>query len=94
MGADVARSPEALRLVDGGPEGERSDRPDAGSAHKAATNSVSANRVENLLGQRGELLADCGEDDQERRDQRLDARIIPGSHGRPRRGRSPSGAAS
>lgn len=57
-----------LPPVDGGAEGERGDRSDAGRAHQSPTAGLLAHDVEYLLGQAGELLEHGVED----RKQRLD----------------------
>jgi site-specific DNA recombinase len=51
MRADIARSPEAARLVDRSAERERGQRPDAGHAHQPAADRLGPRDIEHLPGE-------------------------------------------
>ena len=79
MRTNVPRSPEAVRPVDRGAEGERGDRADARHPHQAPADLLTAGEVENLLGEPGELVQHGSEDRKERLDERLRATSSPAS---------------
>jgi site-specific DNA recombinase len=66
VGADVARAPEAVGPVDGGAEGERGQRADAGHARQPPADRLVARDVEHTLGEPRQL-AGHGRDDREQR---------------------------
>jgi hypothetical protein len=63
---DVTRAPEAVGPVDGGAEGERRQRADAGHAHQPAADRLGPCDVEHAPGERRKL-AGHGRDDREQR---------------------------
>src|SRR3954467_13387590 len=78
MCAYVPRSPEALRPVDRGAEGECGDRADAGNAHQPPADLLPTHDVDDLLGEAGELVQHRGEDRKQRLHERLQGDVTAG----------------
>ena len=78
MRADVPRSPEALRAIDGGPEGESRDRADPRHAHQPSADLLLTNNGLDLLRQAGEPVQHRGQDREERLEERHHGLIVAG----------------
>jgi hypothetical protein len=62
MGADIARPTEAVRLIDGGTEGQRRQRTNARDRHQASACRLVANLIHHLLGELFGLARHRGDD--------------------------------